>query len=88
MDFPGGSDSKESSCNAGDQSLIPGSGSFHGEGIGFPLQYACPENPHGQSSLVGYSPWGLKESDTTERRSRARSLQKESFASSLYLDDN
>ena len=30
------------------------------------LQYACLENPHGQRSLVGYSPWGHKELDTTE----------------------
>ena len=36
------------------------------EGIGNPLQYSCLENPHGQKSLVGYSPWGRKESDTTE----------------------
>ena len=31
-----------------------------------PLQYPCLENPHGQRNLVGYSPWGLKVSDTTE----------------------
>ena len=30
------------------------------------VQYYCLENPHGQKSLVGYSPWGRKESDTTE----------------------
>ena len=36
------------------------------EGDGTPLQYSCLENPHGQRSLVGYSPWGCKESDTTE----------------------
>ena len=30
------------------------------------LQYSFPENPHGQGSLVGYSPWGCKESDMTE----------------------
>ena len=36
---------------------------------GNPLQYSCLENPHGQRSLVGYSPWGYKESDTTERLS-------------------
>ena len=45
---------------------IPGSGRFPGKGNGDPLQYACLENPHGQRSLVGYSPWGRKESDTTE----------------------
>ena len=33
---------------------------------GTPLQYSWLENPHGQRSLVGYSPWGHKESDTTE----------------------
>ena len=37
------------------------------EGNGNPLQYSCLENPHGQRSLTGYSPWGHKESDTTER---------------------
>ena len=38
-DFPGSSDGKESACNAGDPSLIPGSGRSPGEGIGYPLQY-------------------------------------------------
>ena len=33
---------------------------------GNPLQYPCLENPHGQKSLAGYSPWGHKELDTTE----------------------
>ena len=37
MDFPGGSDSKESACNAGDQGSIPGSGRSPGEGNGYPL---------------------------------------------------
>ena len=37
---PGGSDSRESACNAGDLGLIPGSGSSPGEGIGNPLQYS------------------------------------------------
>ena len=31
------------------------------------LQYSCLEKSHGQRSIVGYSPWGRKESDTTER---------------------
>ena len=44
---------------------IPGSGSLQ-EGMGNPLQYSCLENPHGQRSLVGYSPEGGRESDTTE----------------------
>ena len=46
--------------------LIPGLGSFPGGGHGNPLQYSCLENPRGQRSLAGYSPWGHKESDTTE----------------------
>jgi len=37
MGFPGGSDCKESACNAGDVGLIPGSGRFPGEGNGNPL---------------------------------------------------
>ena len=40
-----GSDSKESTCNAGDSGLIPGSGRSPGEGNGNPLQYSCLENP-------------------------------------------
>ena len=64
--FPGGSDGKEPTCNAGDQSSIPGLGRSPGGGHGNPLQYSCLENPHGQRSLVGPSPWGSEESDTTE----------------------
>ena len=45
----------------------PGPGSSPGEGNGNPLQYSCLENPMDGKSLVGYSPWGRKESDTTER---------------------
>ena len=37
-----------------------------GEGHGNPLQYSLPGEPHGQSNLVGYSPWGCTESDMTE----------------------
>ena len=43
--FPGGSDSKESGCNAGDPDLIPGSGRSAGEGNDNPLQCSCLENP-------------------------------------------
>ena len=55
MSFSGGSDGKESICNAGDWVLIPGSGRSAGEGNDNPLQYSCLENPHGQRSLAGYS---------------------------------
>ena len=43
--FPGGSESKASACNAGDQGSIPGSGRSPGEGNGNPLQYPWLENP-------------------------------------------
>ena len=90
---------KESTCNAGDPSSIPGSGRSAGEGIGYPLQYSwaslvaqlAKTLPAMQETWVGkipwrrewlptsifwpgefhglYSPWGCKESDTTERLS-------------------
>ena len=37
------------------------------EGNGNPLQYSCLENPHEQRGLMGYSPWGLKGLNMTER---------------------
>ena len=43
MGFPGGSDSKESACNAEDLGSIPGSGRPPGERHGNPLQYSCLE---------------------------------------------
>ena len=67
LGFPGGSAGKESSCNVGDLGSIPGLGRFPGGGHGNPLQYSCLENPHGERSLVDYSPWGPKELDTTQR---------------------
>ena len=45
LNSPGGSDSKESACNAGDRGSIPGSGRSPGEGTGYPLQNSCLENP-------------------------------------------
>ena len=43
-DFPGGSDGKESACNAGDLGSIPACGRSLGEGYGNPLQYSRLEN--------------------------------------------
>ena len=56
---------KNPPANAGD---IRGMGQEDspGDGHGNPLWYSCLENPHGQRSLVGYSPWGCRESDMTE----------------------
>ena len=66
LGFLGSSDSKKSACNVGDLGLIPGLRIFLGKGHGNPLQYSCLENPYGQRSLAGYSPWGLKELNTTK----------------------
>ena len=65
ISFVGGSDGKESCCSAGDPSSIPGSGRSPGEGNGNSLQYSCLENPMDRGA-AGYSPWGRRESDTTE----------------------
>ena len=65
MDFTGGSDNKASAYNMGDPGSIPGLGRSPGERNGNPLQYPCLEKPW--RSLGGYSPWGRKDSDTTEQ---------------------
>ena len=43
--FPGGSDEKETTCNAGDPASIPGLGRSSGGGNDYPLQYSCLGNP-------------------------------------------
>ena len=63
LGFPGDSDSKESTCNAGNLGSVPGLRRSPGGGHSNPLQYSFLEDPHGQRSLVDYSPWGCKESD-------------------------
>ena len=73
MGFLGGSESEESACNVGDLGLIPGLGRSPGGGHGNPLPYSCLENPCGQRSLKGYSPWGHKELDTAEQPSTQHS---------------
>ena len=60
FEIPCGSVAKESACNAGDLGSIPGLGRSPIEGKGYPLQYSGLENS------MDYSPWGRKESDTTE----------------------
>ena len=69
LGFPGDQDGKESACNSGDLGSTPGLGKSTGGGRGNLFQYSCLENPHGQKSLEGYSTWGCKESDITERLS-------------------
>ena len=71
MGYPDGSDDTESACHVEHEGLIPGLGRSPGGGHGSPLQYSCLENPHGQRSMRGYSPWGCTESDMTEQLSTA-----------------
>ena len=61
------SDDKESTFNAGDLHLIPGSGRSPGEGNGNPLQYSCLENPMDRGAWWDYSPWCHRVSDMTEQ---------------------
>ena len=62
----GGSDGKASAYNEGNLGLIPGSGGSPGEGNANPTPVLLPGKSHELRILVGYSPWGRKESDTTE----------------------
>ena len=71
LGFPDGSDGKESTCNAGYLGSIPGLGRSPGGGHGSPLQFLA-WRIHGQRTLAGDSPWGRKESDTTEWLSTAQ----------------
>ena len=67
LGLPDGSEVKASAWNAGDPGSIPGS-----EKIPWRRQWQLtpvllPGEPHGGRSLVGYSPWGRKESETNEQ---------------------
>ena len=66
-DFPGGSDSKDSACSAGDPDSIPGLGRFPGEGNGHPLRYSYLENSMDRGFWqVTYSPRGLSPVSSAE----------------------
>ena len=58
----------------GDLSSIPELGRSAGGGHGNSFQYSCLENPHGQRSQVGLSPWGHKESDMGQQLSIAHQV--------------
>ena len=57
---------KKSTHDVGELGTIPGLRRFPGGGYSNPFQYSCLLNPHGQMSLVAYSPWSCKELDTME----------------------
>ena len=67
LGLPGGSEVKVSAWNAGDPGSIPGSGKIPWRRKWQPTPVLLPGESHGGRSLVGYSPWGRKELDTTER---------------------
>ena len=72
MEPPYGSEVKKPPANAGDMRVagsIPGKGRPPGGGNGNLHQYSCLKKSHGHRNLAGYSPWGLKELDTTEQLS-------------------
>ena len=60
MGFPGGSDGKESACNAGDPGLITGSGRSPGEANGNPPQYSFLENSMDREETGGLQSMGFQ----------------------------
>ena len=84
MAFPGGSAGKESAYNEGDLGSFPALGGSPGEGKGYPLQVFWPGEFRG---LYIYSPWGCKESDTTEQLSLHCVVFSQQGFCSVFLDD-
>ena len=64
--FSGGSDGKDTACNAGDPSSIPGLGRSPGEGNGNPFQYSYLESPMDRGAWWATVHRVTKESDTIE----------------------
>ena len=67
MGFPGGSDGKESTCNAGKPGSIPGWGRSPGEGNGNAIYYSCLENSMDRGAWWATVHGVTKELDTTEQ---------------------
>ena len=83
-DFPGDSEDKESACNAGDWSLIPGMGRSPGERNGNLLQYSCLKNSMDRGAWQAAVHGVAKESDMTEQVTTARSGQSRQLL--IFLD--
>ena len=75
-------------CSVGDLGSIPGLGRSPGGGHGNPFHYSCLENPHGQRSLAGPSPWDHRESDMTEWLSTAQQWFFESLVIAYSLHNS
>ena len=72
MDFPGHTSGKKLTCQCKRDkrcSFDPWVRKMPWSGNGNPLQYFLPGKFHGERSLLGYSPWGCRERDTTEQLS-------------------
>ena len=78
--FPDSSVGKESACNAGDTSSVPGPGRSPGEALGYPLQYSDLEDS------MGYNSWGRKELDMIERLSLSFSQENHLITFLKYLN--
>ena len=76
---------KDSACNVGDLGSNPRLGRSPGRGQGNQVQCSCLENPHGQRSLEGYSPWGCREVDMTERLNTAQQKVGTSYSQFPFL---
>ena len=79
LGFPGGSDGKESACNAGDLGSIPRFGRSPGGGRGNPLQYSCLEKPMDGRAWRA-TVHGVTKSQTTEGPSHGNSVHEEVFS--------
>ena len=66
LGFPHCTDGKEFACNVGDPGSVPGWEDSLEEGMSAHSSIFAWRIPHGQRSLVGYSPRGHKELDMTE----------------------
>ena len=85
--FPGVAGVKNPPANAGDAKyagLIPGSGRSPREENSGPLQYSWLENPMGRGTWQATSPWGRKESDTTEHTQHSHTSWKTLDILSLF----
>ena len=74
--FPGPSDGKESDCNAIRLRFNPWAGKVPWRREWLPTPVFLSREFHGQRSLVGYSPWGCKETEMTETKNFTFSLSK------------